>query len=285
MNSPRTRSTFLLGPALVWLSLLFLVPLFLVMAVSVAKRGAPFDWGWDFSGWQGVVSNERTMQVFWRAIGYALGTTGIALLLGFPLTWFIVRRPPGLQRVLYALVLVPLIANSLMLCYAWKILLNEQGLVGRALVALHVGEPETGIANTQWASLVGMIYYHLPFMVYPLYASLEKFDWKLLEASADLGAGKWQTFRHVTLPLVWPGMGTGCCMVFIQAVGTYYIPDILGGGKELFLGTLIYNRFIGKRPNWPEGAALSLLTMAAILVGLVVYFWVQRRMDRNESKS
>jgi spermidine/putrescine transport system permease protein len=118
-------------------------------------------------------------------------------------------------------------------------------------------------------------------MVYPIYASLEKMDWRLMEASADLGAGKAQRFWHVVLPLVWPGVATGCILVFIQSVGTFVIPDILAGSKDLFLGKRINDQFMGMSKNWPMGAALSLMCMGAISIALIFYFKLQNRSERR----
>jgi len=271
------NARLLLTPALAWLSVLFAVPLLLVLAASFAQKGLPLDWVFSLEAWRSVLE-PPVLKVLGRTLWYALLTTAGALLLGAPLAWFIARRPAKTRRVLLALVLLPLVANSLVLVYAWMNLLDRQGLAGRALIALGV-VPEGGqILYTGAASLLGMIYYFLPFMVYPVCMALEKMDWRLVEAAADLGASGWQSLRQVVLPLVWPGVAAGGILVFIQAAGTFIIPDLLGGNKDLLTGTMISQRFVGQANHWPAGAALSVLIMLVMAAGLAGYFKLQRRL-------
>jgi spermidine/putrescine transport system permease protein len=279
MRATRTTRWGLLAPAALWLTILFLVPLLLVVAVSFSTRAQPFAWEFSTAGWADAL-HEKRWPIYGRTLWFSVGATGVCLLLGFPVAWFIVRRPPQIRQVMYALVLIPLVANSLVLVYAWKTLLAGDGLVGSWLVAWGWGPDGRGIHNTRWASLVGMVYYFLPFMVYPIYTSLEKMDWRLLEAAADLGAAPRQQFWHVTLPLVWPGIATGSILVFIQSIGTFVIPDLLAGNKDLFLGKLINDQFLGTARNWPLGAAMSLLAMGLISVALWLYFKIQARMEK-----
>jgi spermidine/putrescine transport system permease protein len=264
-------------PALVWLAVLFLAPLVVVVAASFARRGMPLDWAFSSDAWRSMM-DPSVLKVLGRTLWFSILTTAGALLLGAPLAWFIARRETRQRRVLLALVLLPLIANSLVIVYAWMNLLDRQGLAGRALIGLGV-VPEGGqILYTGAASLLGMIYYYLPFMVYPICMALEKMDWRLVEAAADLGASGRQSLWHIVLPLVWPGVAAGGVLVFIQATGTFVIPDLMGGGKDMLAGTMISQRFVGQASNWPAGSALSVLIMLVMAAGLVVYFKLQRRI-------
>ena len=267
----------LLSPALTWLAVLFVAPLLMVLAASLATRGMPLDWTFSLEAWRSVLE-PQVMKVLGRTLWFSLLTMAGTLLLGAPLAWFIARRTVKLRRLLLGLVLLPLIANSLVLVYAWMNLLDRQGLVGRALISLGM-VPEGGqILYTGAASLLGMIYYYLPFMVYPICMALEKMDWRLVEAAADLGATGRQSLRHIVLPGVWPGVAAGGILVFIQAMGTFVIPDLMGGSKDMLAGTMISHRFVGQASHWPAGAALSVLIMLVMAAGLVAYFKLQRRI-------
>jgi spermidine/putrescine transport system permease protein len=281
----KSRSPWLLAPAVLWMLCFFLMPLAIVVAVSFASRkGVNVEWVWTTKGWEDAFKDIH-LKIFWRTLWYALQTTGYCLLIGLPMAFFIHQRPAKIRNILYALVLVPLVANSLSLVYAWKTLLFEEGLIGQYLGKLHIGPEGNGIYNTGWASLLGMIYYYLPFMIYPVYTSLDKLDARLLEASADLGATPSQSFWHVTVPLIWPGIGSGSVMVFIQTLGTFVIPDILAGNKEMLMGTLVNQKFVGAAANWPLGAALSLLMLTVIAVALLIYFRMQDKLAGEASSA
>ena len=194
------NSRLLLTPALTWLALLFVAPLLMVLAASFATRGLPLEWVFSWEAWRSVLE-PPVLKVLTRTLWFSLLTTAGALFLGAPLAWFIARRPVKSRRVLLALVLLPLIANSLVLAYAWMSLLARDGLAGRALLSLGILPQGEQILFTGTASLLGMIYYYLPFMVYPISMALEKMDWRLVEAAADLGAGGRQSLRFIVLPL------------------------------------------------------------------------------------
>ena len=267
----------LLAPALGWLAALFVLPLLMVLAASFAERGTPLEWAFSLEAWRSMLESP-VLKVLARTLWFSLLTMAGALLLGAPLAWFIARRPVKTRRVLLGLVLLPLIANSLVLAYAWMSLLARDGLAGRALISLGILPEGEQILYTGAASLLGMVYYYLPFMVYPICMALEKMDWRLVEAAADLGASGRQSLRWVVLPLVWPGIAAGGILVFIQAMGTFVIPDLMGGSKEMLAGTMISHRFVGQSSHWPAGAALSVLIMLVMAAGLLVYFKLQRRI-------
>ena len=267
----------LLTPAVTWLVLWFAGPLVLVVAASLASRGEPMAWVFSTAAWRGV-ADPAVLRVLGRTLTMALLTALGTLAAGVPMAWLIVRSRPRVGRLLLGLVLLPLAANSLVLVYAWMSLLARDGLLGSVLAWAGL-VPEGG----QWlytpgASLLGMIYYYLPFMVYPVVAALGRMDWRLVEAAADLGASGVQTLRHVVLPLAWPGVAAGAVLVFVQAVGTFVIPDLLGGSKAMLAGTLISQRFVGQSHDWPAGAALSVVVTLIMLTGLAVSMRLQRRM-------
>jgi spermidine/putrescine transport system permease protein len=285
MSSQRSRPAFpwLLSPAVLWLVCFFILPLGLAVAMSFATRhGASVRWESSLQGWRDAFK-EVHVKILTRTLWYAVLTTAFCLLLALPVCFFIAKRPPKLRRLLYGLVLLPMAANSLSLVYAWKSLLYQEGLVGQGLAALstalgkcHPSLAFEAIYNTGRASILGMIYYYVPFMIYPIYTALERVEPRMLEAAADLGASRWQSFRHVVLPLIGRGIGTGSVLVFIQSLGSYVIPDILAGNKEMLAGTLIQQKFVGAAANWPLGAALALLLVTMIGLGLLFYFRWQR---------
>lgn len=265
-----------LAPALSWLALWFAAPLLMTVAASFAQRGQPIVWSFSPDAWRSLL-DPGVLKVLTRTLIMAALTTLGTLAAGLPTAWLINRSAPRTGRTLLALVMLPLAANSLVLVYSWMSLLARDGLAGRALAALHL-VPEGG----QWlyspaASLLGMIYYFLPFMVWPVVTALARTDPKLIEAAADLGAPPRAILRHIILPLVTPGIAAGAILVFIQAVGTFIIPDLLGGSKNLLAGTLISQRFVGQNHDWPGGAALSILVILLMLAGLALSL----RLDRN----
>jgi len=279
----------LLLPALAWLALFFVVPLGLTGAAAFATRGDPLEWRFSTEAWSelardGVATERRddgeggsewrfkneALAVGWRTFWVSLATTLGTLLLGFPAALFIVRRSDRWRRLLYGMVMLPLVANSLILAYAWVTLLRRDGLVEKFLRTLGVlGEDSSlGLIYTPAAVVVGMVYWYLPFMIYPVYSSLEKLDWRLLEAAADLGAGAWQRLVHVLVPLALPGIITGCLLVFVQAVGTLVFPELLGGSKTRLLGPLIHDKFLSYPENYPLGSALALAVMMLTTFGV-----------------
>ncbi len=285
-SAGRTGVGALFTLPVLYLVLFFVLPLCFIVATSFASRkGVNIAWTFNTQGWEDAFKPLHT-KIFLCSLWYGVLTVFWCLVLGLPVCFFIARRGPRVRQLLYAMVLIPLVASSLSLVYAWKSLLYEEGLVGMFWAWLgalcskfspSLALPE--IYNTGWASLVGMVYYYLPFMVYPIYTCLDRLDPRLSEASADLGATPAQSFWHVTLPLLGPGIGTGCVLVFIQTMGTFVIPDILAGNKEMLLGTLINQKFVGSAANWPLGAALSLLLLAVIGVALLIYFRLQEKLD------
>lgn len=298
---PRLRwPLLLLLPALLWLAVFFVVPLGMTGAAAFATRGEPLEWKASTEAWStlardGLATESRedgeggthwrfkneALAVGWRTLWVSIATTLGTLLLGFPAALFIVRRSERWRRLLYGLVMLPLVANSLILAYAWVTLLRRDGLLEKFLRTVGVlGEDASlGLIYTPTAVVIGMVYWYLPFMIYPVYSSLEKFDWRLLDAAADLGAGAWQRLVHVLAPLAMPGIITGCLLVFVQAVGTLVFPELLGGSKTRLLGPLIHDKFLSYPENYPLGSALALIVM--LLTSIGVWFTLRAGEDRS----
>ncbi len=268
------RGAWLLAPGGTWLALFTFLPLALVVAISFAGRGRPVEWRLDGSAW------SRLLEAGWlgpalRSLGAALATTVICLLVGAPLALFVARRPQPWRSILFFLVLLPLWANSLTLLWAWMVLLRSGGLFDQAAQGLGLLDPKStlGWLNTQGAVLVGLVYIALPFMVYAAYASIERFDWRLIEAAQDLGATRARAMVRVFLPAVRPGLVAGCVLVFISTLGAMVVPDLLGGAKMSYLGNAIRDRVLSDPLDYPLGAAMSV----ALLVFVALAMWVQRR--------
>jgi spermidine/putrescine transport system permease protein len=267
---------FLLGPGALWLALFFIVPSFLVVVYSFLERqmGGGVVWSFSleayiklFSPTSDALLNDFVI-IFLRSLWWALLTTIVCLLVGYPLAFFIVTQPPS-HRVTYLfLVMIPFWTNFLVRTYAWKFILNNNGLLNTMLQALDL--PRVAVINTPTAVLIGLVYGSLPFMVLPLYAAIEKLDFNLVEAAQDLGAGYFRVFTKVIFPLTLPGIAAGCVLVFIPVSGQYIVPTILGGGKVAMLGNLLAQQF-GSAGNWPFGAAIAVVFMLLLMAGVIYY--------------
>lgn len=258
-------------PAAAWLTLFFLVPLGIVAAISLIEAGEPVTWRLDGSSFARLV-DPLHLNIVARSAALAAAATILCFLLGYPLAYYIARRAPPARRLLYFLVLLPLWANSLILIYAWMVLLRPDGVVEQILAALGlIAEEPLGLLYTPGAVLLGLVYWYLPFMVYPLYASIEKFDFRLLEAAYDLGASRWQAFRQVLLPVTRPGVVAGSLLVFIESLGAFVVPELLGGAKSMMIGNLVQQRFLSTPQDWPLGAAAALTLLLVIGGAMLLY--------------
>jgi len=224
------------------------------------------------------VLNTDYLQIFARSFGLALVAVLITLLVGLPVALYISLQDAKRRNLLLLLITIPFWVNLLVRTYAWMLLLRNGGLVEQSLNHLGAGIDGLNILYTPWAVAVGLVYAYLPFMVLPIYSSLEKMDWRLVEAAFDLGANRWQALRRIVLPLAMPGIVAGCLLVFIPALGTYYIPELLGGGKQMMIGSLIQSQF-GSARNWPFGAALAFALLGMVLIGMWLY---SRRFQRSK---
>jgi spermidine/putrescine transport system permease protein len=268
----RTNLFVFLFPATAWLLLFFIVPLLIVLLYSFLERGTYGGITWEFTlrNYQRVTSGLY-LGVVWRSIWLALITTVACLLIGYPLAFFIATSSSRWRNALLLLVIIPFWTNFLVRTYAWIVLLRTEGVFNVALQSTQLIDEPLTLLFTPFAVTVGLIYGYLPFMILPLYATMERFNFSLVEAAQDLGANDLRTFFRVVLPLTMRGVIAGSLLVFIPAVGAFVTPDILGGAKTLMVGNLIQNQFLKAR-NWPFGSALSMLLMAVVLVPVLIYF-------------
>lgn len=273
----RKNGSLLALPTVFWLVIFFVLPLAVVLVFSFMSRGRGGVAIMPFT----LEHYERVFGVFFiilrRSIGLAAMTTIICLIAGYPLAFFIsTRRRRILRQVALFLVILPFWTNFLIRTYAWRILLGEQGTINGVLLSLGLISEPLPLLNTQLAVLIGLVYGFLPFMVLPIYASVERFNFRYVDAAHDLGANDIQAFLRVVLPLTLPGVLAGCALVFIPSVGAFVTPDLLGGTKGLMIGNLINKQF-GGSGNMPLGSALSIVMMAVVMISLLVYVFANRR--------
>ncbi len=261
------RRIFLAPAALVTIAL-FLVPMAIVLAYSLMTRGPYGGQGtpWTLENYQRFLDplyGEILLRSFW----IAGESTVLCLLLGFPLAWFLVRS--GRHRGLFLqLVMLPFWTSFLVRTYAWVFLLRDTGLFNTILLALGVIHEPLPLLYNHGAVLLGLVYCSLPLAILPIYSTLERLDYALVEAAADLGAKPWETFAKVVIPVSAPGLRAAAFLVFVPSLGTYLTSDLLGGGSTILIGNLVQNQFTTAR-DWPFGAAASLILMAIVLVGLI----------------
>jgi len=272
----RLRFWFLL-PARIWLGALLAAPMAIVCVYSALTRGA---YGGVSPPWSAAnyarVFDPLYGSILLRSLWISVAATALCLVLGFPLALFIARAKHRRELYLF-LVILPFWTSFLVRTYAWLFLLRDTGLINTVLIGLGlIQEPLPLLYNTG-AVLLGLVYGYLPFMILPLYATIERLDPALLEAAADLGAKPVTALWRVVVPLSAPGIRAGSILVFIPCVGAFLTPDLLGGGKTVMIGNLVQNQFTTAR-DWPFGSAVSLLLMA-IVVALVVFFL--RREDQE----
>jgi len=262
---------WLIVPPAVALIVLFGVPLLLVLAVSFASRGTygGIEWALTLDNYTSI-ADPLYLRIFWRSLWLAVVTTVLCLVMGFPLAYVMARAPKRWQGLLLLLVIIPFWTNFLVRTYAWMFILRTEGLLNQALMALGlIGEP-LNLLFTDTAVLIGLVYGYLPFMILPLYATLERLDRSLVEAAWDLYAKPWQVFTRVILPLSKPGVIAGCVLVFIPSLGAYVTPDLLGGARTMMIGNLIQHQYLVVR-DWPFGSALSFVLMAGVLAAVLYY--------------
>lgn len=281
--------TGLIGPAIAIIGVFMLVPLGLMAYVSILERGEYGGVVWDQRTTEAyfaflfernldgsVAINTAYLQIYARSFWLSISTTALALLVGFPTALYMALQGPRMRAVLVFLVTVPFWTNLLVRNYAWILLLRNNGLVETALRALGLADQPIDVLYTPFAIGVGLTYSFLPFMVLPIYASLEKLDLRLVEAAYDLGANRLQALRRVILPLSLPGIAAGSVLVFVPCLGAYVTPQLLGGSKSLMIGNLIQNQF-GAARNWPFGAALAFVLLALVLIAMMAYALRYRR--------
>jgi spermidine/putrescine transport system permease protein len=268
----RTTLLVLLLPATIWLTLFFILPLLIVLIYSFLERGTYGGVALEFTfrNYQRLLS-PLYLNIFLRSVGLAAFTTITCLFIGYPLAFFVATRPPRWRNLLLFLVIIPFWTNFLVRTYAWIIILRAEGVINTLLQTLNLIDQPLDLLFTPLAVIIGLVYGYLPFMILPLYATLERFNFSLIEAAHDLGANDFRTFIRVIFPLTLKGIIAGSILVFIPALGAFITPDILGGAKTLMVGNVIQNQFLQAR-NWPFGSALSMILMLLVIVPVAIYF-------------
>ncbi len=279
-----TRKGWLLStPALIVLFCAAAGPLLVMAVYSVLTKGQYSGVVWDFSGdgwfrvlferdiFNGTVSlADAHLTIFWRSVKLSLATTVITLILGLPTAWFIATRAVKWRAFWLFLVTIPFWTNLLIRTFAIMEVIKNEGILNTALLKLGAISEPIQILYTDTAVFLGMAYVYLPLMVLPIYAVMDRFDIRLIEAGYDLYASRWQVFRRVILPIIRPGIVAGSILVFVPSLGAYVTPRVLGGGKNMMIGNFIELQF-GQGNNWPLGAALSMVLLVIILIALLVY--------------
>ena len=277
----RLRLWLLLAPGALWLFFFFVLPLLIVMLYSFATPGPTGNviWQFNFDSYITLMGKDLYFNAYYRSLWVGLQTTVICLLVGYPLALYMTLAEPKQRNLLLFLVLIPFWTNFLVRTYAWMIILSNNGLINDLLQML--GFAKQLLYPSAGAVLVGLIYGNLPFMVLPLYASLARFDFTLMEAGADLGAGRWRSFWRIMFPLTVPGVVAGSVLVFIPTVGQFVVSDLLGGSKVDLLGNLLQRLFTRSNPpNWPLGSALALVFMFVLTLIVIIYFRTTTEEDR-----
>ena len=267
------RLGLLIFPGLFWLVFFFALPLLVIVLYSVLTAGPRGGVLFTFTlnNYIELFTQELYVNAYVRSVWIGVVTTLLCLLISYPLALYIVQQPPRWRSVLLFLILIPFWTNFLVRTYAWMLILSNNGVLNSLIEA--VGLPRQTLLNTTGAVVVGLIYGELPFMVLPIYASLDRFDFTLMEAAADLGANRTRAFLRVMLPLTMPGVAAGSVLVFVPTVGQFVVSDLLGGAKVDMLGNLLQRLFTRSNPpNWPLGSAMALVFMAVLTIGVVLYF-------------
>jgi spermidine/putrescine transport system permease protein len=286
------RRWLLLTPALLVLIFAASGPLLIVVVYSFLTPGdyGGIEWMFSTDAWFNVVAsrdffdetvtwNDAHLSIFWRSVKLSLMTTLACFIFGLPTAYFIATRPKGQRDFWMLLIIIPFWTNLLIRTFAVREIIRNEGVVNTFLINMGVIQEPIQMLFTDFAIMVGMTYVYLPLMVLPIYASLERLDFSLVEASYDLYARRWRVLRRVILPLAKPGMIAGSILVFVPSLGAYVTPRVLGGGKNLMLGNLIELQF-GQGRNWPLGAALSITLLAIVMVALLIYV---RQAEREGS--
>ncbi|WP_425045708.1 ABC transporter permease [Primorskyibacter sp. S87] len=287
---------WLLAPAWVTLIILVLVPVLLMLVYSFLTkefRGGVI-WEFSFAAYEqffcdrGLFGDEPCtiewtyITIFWRSIWQAGLATLLSLLIGFPTAYFIATRPENVRPLWVFLITIPYWVNLLIRTVSMRFMLREEGPLNNALMWTGLTDNPLQMINTNFAVQVGLFYSYLPFMVLPIYAAVERYNFSLSEAASDLYASKYTTLRRIVLPAVRPGVVAGCILVFVPSMGAFLAPDLLGGAKNFMIGSLIEEQFKGNAGNWPFGAAASMILLTLVLIILILYARQQARPEKRE---
>src|SRR5919112_2326909 len=293
--SARIGKALVPGLPFLWLAVFFLLPFLIVLKISLsdpATAQPPYrpllDLGQGLEGWRAFLSgldleNFQTLlgdDLYFGAavssVRIAASATALLLLIGYPIAYAMAAAPSRWRPLLVALVILPFWTSFLIRVYAWIGILRTEGLLNQALLAVGVISEPLTILNTETAVFIGLVYAYLPFMVLPLYATLEKMDHTLIEAAQDLGSPPWKAFWEVTFPLSLPGIVAGALLCFIPMVGEFVVPDLLGGSETLMIGRTLWSEFFSNR-DWPLASAVAVVLLVILVVPIVIYRDVEAR--------
>ncbi len=275
----------LLAPTWGMIGIFLLLPVILMALYSFLTkefRGG-VDWSFSLAAYdqffvtRGLFGDEPAqiewtyIAIFWRSIWQAGLATVICLIVGFPTAWFIATRPATSRSQWLFAITIPYWVNLLIRTVSLKFLIRDNGPMNEALMAIGLIDAPLPLVNTNLAVMLGLFYSYLPFMVLPIYAAVERYNFTLSEAASDLYAPRWVVLREIVLPLVRPGLIAGCILVFVPSLGAFLAPDLLGGAKSFMIGSLIEEQFKGSMGNWPFGAAVAMILMSLVLIVLMFY--------------
>jgi spermidine/putrescine transport system permease protein len=277
----RLLTAVLLLPASAWYLILLVAPLAVVIVFSFGERGETGGYGGGFTT-ENYETLFRSPEPLITSLMLAILGTVLCLLVALPLAYYIATRAGNRKGFFIILLVIPFWTSFLIRTYAWLLILGPEGIAG--FVNSTVGGDTFRILGTEAGVLIGLVYGYLPLMVFPLYVTLERIDRSLVEASKDLGAGRWATFRQVTLPIALPGLITGSILVFIPMMGEYVIPSILGYGRVFTMGNSLVLRFLEAR-NWPSGSAQAVALMIVMFITVTFYVWFTNRGSRTRDVS
>ncbi len=279
----RTRQ-LVIGLVSTWLTLFGVLPILLLVTTSFLGQDPIefFRLGFSFDSYR-QLADTVYLDVMLRSVKLAALTTFFCLAIGYPFAWLTVRLHKNSRTVVLILLMIPFWTNSLVRTYAIRMVLGTQGLVNTLLMKTGLIDSPIRLLYTDTAVILGLFYLMLPFMILPLYANLEKLDFRLVEAARDLGANFRQIFQKIILPLSLPGIFAGCIMVFVPTMGLFYVASLLGGAKQLLVGNLIQQQFLNAR-NWPLGSATSIVLILMMTMMLAGYALVLRRLATRRVK-
>ena len=294
-NTYESARTWLLLPSWIVLTFLALIPVILMLIYSFLTKEFRGGVIWDFSlaaydqfffdrGLFGddPPSLEWTyITIFWRSIWQAGAATLLSLLIGFPTAYYIATRPAKTRAMWVFLITIPYWVNLLIRTVSMKFLLRDQGPLNDSLMGLGLIDAPLALVNTNFAVQLGLFYSYLPFMVLPIYAAVERYNFTLSEAAADLYASKFVILRRVLLPAIKPGVIAGCILVFVPSLGSFLAPDLLGGAKNYMIGSLIEEQFKGNAGNWPFGAAAAMILLTLVLIVLIIFSRSQAQREKG----
>ena len=293
VKATRRNGWLLSTPALVLLGLAAVGPLAIMLVYSFLIPGeyGNVEWGFSWDAWVGILFTrdvfddtlrleDAHLSILWRSVKLALMTTVFTFAVGFPTAWFIATRPQNQRALWLFLITIPFWTNLLIRTIAINEIIRAEGLLNVSLMGMGLIEKPIQIIYTDFAVFLGMTYVYLPLMVLPLFAAIDRFDMRLLEAGYDLYASRWQVLTRIIVPVVKPGIIAGSILVFVPALGAYVTPRILGGGKQMMIGNFIELQF-GQGRNWPLGAALSVTLLVIVTAALLVYVRAANREVRH----